>query len=422
MSPRTAAWLAWSLGILCVALLAFTLLLFAFNRSHPGVDVYGPWVQETVVAVTFPALGLLILSRRPQHPIGWLFCVAGFAAGLDHFCGEYAIYTQQAEPNSLPGGEISAWIVSWLWVPFNAVLVYVALLFPDGRPPSKRWRPVAWLVGITVVVGVTVAALLPVPVCNVCSIENPPRHRGLGERQRSGRRSDRGVLVWGSWACGGGLPVCALSSRWRRGAPADQVAGLRRLVGCLRYHPGVRRVRRDGSSVDLASRHNPVGNRLSRYPDRRGYSHLKAPPLRDRHPHKPHPCLRGSDGCTGLALLGGVETTQAIFRALTGQEEQPQLAIVVSTLVIAALFTPLRRRIQGFIDRRFYRRKCDARKTLEAFSAKLRDETDLDALSEDLVGVVRETIQPAHVSLWLRPDFDTSGSRGEDPQSRESHP
>jgi hypothetical protein len=104
-----------------------------------------------------------------------------------------------------------------------------------------------------------------------------------------------------------------------------------------------------------------------------------------------------------LAYFGGVTATQVVFRALTGQEEQPQLAIVVSTLVIAALFTPLRRRIQSFIDRRFYRSKYDARKTLEAFSAQLRDETDLNALSEDLVGVVRETMQPAHVSLWLRP-------------------
>jgi hypothetical protein len=104
-----------------------------------------------------------------------------------------------------------------------------------------------------------------------------------------------------------------------------------------------------------------------------------------------------------LVYFGGVAMTEVIFRGLTGQEQQPQLAIVISTLVIAALFNPLRRRNQSFIDRRFYRRKCDARKTLEEFSARLRDETDLEALNADLVGVVKETMQPAHVSLWLRP-------------------
>ena len=112
-----------------------------------------------------------------------------------------------------------------------------------------------------------------------------------------------------------------------------------------------------------------------------------------------------------LVYFGGVTATQAVFTVLTGQEEQPQLAIVISTLVIAALFTPLRRRIQTFIDRRFYRSKYDARKTLEAFSAQLRNETDLEALSDDLVGVVRETMQPTHVSLWLRPETTPKGKQ-----------
>ena len=113
-----------------------------------------------------------------------------------------------------------------------------------------------------------------------------------------------------------------------------------------------------------------------------------------------------------VVYLGGVAATEAIFRTLTGQGWQPQLAVVVSTLVIAALFTPLCRRIQSFIDRRFYRKKYDAAKTLEAFSAKLSHETDLDALKDDLVGVVRETMQPAHVSLWLRPDRGLRKRRG----------
>jgi hypothetical protein len=120
----------------------------------------------------------------------------------------------------------------------------------------------------------------------------------------------------------------------------------------------------------------------------------------------------GSLTVTLVALyFGGIVVLQRIFVTLTGQ--QSTLAVVASTLLIAALFTPLRRRIQSFIDRRFYRRKYDARKTLEAFSATLRDETDLEALNDDLVGVVRETMQPAHVSVWLRPETAPKGEQAE---------
>jgi hypothetical protein len=410
MSPRIAAWTAWSLGILSVVLLAPTLLLFALNLFHPDVDVFGLWIQETVVAVTFPALGLLIVSRRPEHPIGWLFCGAGLVAGLDHFCGEYAIYALLVQPNTLPAGQAAAWVSSWLWVPSNALLVYVALLFPDGRLPSQRWRPVGWLVGIAVVVGVAVAAVLPVPICNVCSIENPLGIEGL---ESVSELVD--ALIEAFWYGLGLVAVASLFLRFRRagGVERQQIkwlaytASVVVLGAILAYGvynaTGVRWTWQVGLillAVGFVGTPIAVSVAISRY---RLY---QIDTLINRT------LVYGSLTVLLAAVyVGSVVGLQGALRALTGQKSQ--LALVASTLFIAALFSPLRQRIQSFIDRRFYRRNYDARKTLQTFSATLRDETDLDAVSDDLVEVVRETMQPAHVSLWLRPD--TASKKDEAP-------
>jgi hypothetical protein len=420
MRPRTSTWIVWSLGILWVVLLALTFLLFTLNLLHPGVEV-DPiwWIQGTVVGVTFPALGLLLASRRPEHPIGWLFCAAGLLEGLDLFCGEYSHYALLAQPGSLPGGQAAAWITAWVWVPYTALLAFIVLLFPDGRLPSRPWLPFAWLVVIATVAFATVNALLPGPVWEGWPIENP-----LGIEALEGVSALDFALMKTVFYVVLGLPVIAsLFLRYRRAgglerqqikwvAYAASVVFLGAICGTpLQYSfvyvvdsaTGARWALLAGQSLTAVGY---VGIAIAMGIAILKYRLYEIDTLINR-------TLVYSALTATLAAIyfGGVTVTQAIFRALTGQEQQPQLAVVVSTLVIAALFNPLRRRIQGFIDRRFYRSKYDAAKTLEAFSAKLREETDLDALSDDLVGVVRETMQPTHVSLWLRPDTTSKGQQ-----------
>jgi hypothetical protein len=411
MRPRTSTWIAWSLGTLWVVLLAPTLLLFTSNLFNPKVEVYGLWVQGTFVGVIFPAIGLFLVSRRPEHPIGWLFCAAGLVVGLDHFCGEYAIYALLAQPGSLPAGQAAAWVSSWLWVPFTVLMLFFLLLFPDGRLPSGRWRSFAWLVGIAAIVGVAVQALLPVPTCEVCPIENPLGIEGLESVAELVDALVEAFLV----GVLGSLALASLFLRFRRasGVEHQQIKWLVFIFSVLFLGATLAYIVYSATEARWAW---SVGQSLLAVgsvgvPIAMGVAILRYR-LYDIDSLINRTLVYGSLTLLLAAVyFGGVTLTEAIFRTLTGQEEQPQLAIVVSTLVIAALFTPLRRRIQSFIDRRFYRKKYNAAKTLEGFSLKLRDETDLKTLSDDLVGVVSETMQPAHVSLWLRPNTPSKGEQ-----------
>jgi len=154
-------------------------VFLALNRSHPGAPDFDFAFRATVIVASCSTVGVLIASRRPAHPIGWLFSAVGLLSGVHLFCGEYAIYALVVERGSLPGGRVSAWTVGWLWVPLNALLAFVALLFPDGKLPSPRWRPIGWLNGVMALAGSFAAAFLPGPSPWIATIDNPFGVEGL---------------------------------------------------------------------------------------------------------------------------------------------------------------------------------------------------------------------------------------------------
>jgi hypothetical protein len=394
MSRRTAAWLAWSLFALVLLILALGLILWSPDA--------GFFLTFALIAAPFAVVGVLVASRRPRNPIGWLFLafavVAAFVASAD----QYAVYALVEHPGSLPGGNWVAWLASGIWHPAFGFFVFAFLLFPDGRLPSGRWSPVARIAAANYLVGAVIGLLWGPLFNDFFPYAEPPF------QLPSYLIADVtfGVFIFGNFAL---LVLSAVSLvlRLRRAAGVE-----RQQLKWFVYAVALFALVFPPSVLTLGDGRLIVAL-LPLVPAAAGIAILRYR-LYDIDVVINRTLVYGAlTVMLGAVYFGGVVATQRIFRALTGQEEQPQLAIVVSTLVIAALFNPLRRRIQGFIDRRFYRRKYDARKTLEAFSARLRDETDLEALSEDLVGVARSTMQPEHASLWLRPETDSDKARAD---------
>ena len=402
MSPRAATWLAWSVCIVSLSLMAFSLLLTALGWSSPLPRGWSAWRDQAISLVGLigvPILGGLIASRRPENPYGWLWVGLGLSFALVGLAEPYAAYALVANPGSLPAPGLVNKVLALGWVVLITLLPFVLLLFPTGRLPSRRWRFLGWIV---IVMG---AALLPLAFFSPDSGQGPVNvpfvvGGAVGEAM-SAVGLGTIMIIFTS------IILSALSLvvryQWARGVERQQLkwfALAAALNGGLILADQFRLDRSLGAALwnlldvtTFAALYVAVGIAILRHR------------LFDIDVVINRTLVYGSlTALLAAVYFGGVATTQAVFRVLTGQQDLPQFAIVVSTLVIAALFNPLRRRIQGFIDRRFYRKKYDARKTLEAFSAKLRDETDLDALSGDLTSVVREAMQPAHVSLWLRPD------------------
>jgi hypothetical protein len=383
MSGRAPTRLAWALAGLTLALLAAS-WAFRVDGAHTSVLV-------VALALTFSVVGALIASRHPGNAIGWIFLTVAVATGLTGVAGAYADQWLGGWGGSQALGETAAWYASLAWIPFILVpCTFLLLLFPDGRLPSRRWRWVAWCSGAGIAGLFLTSGLQPGPLEDYPQIENPygiesalldpltglaffavligivGSSASLVVRFRRARGQLRLQIKWlalaGAFA-GLIIPIALAGSElW--GEFATNVTSMLGVL-TLPLAAAIAILRHRLYDIDVVINRTLVYGALT-------------------------------------AILGGTYLALVVLAGLAVGDSD--VAIAGSTLAVAALFRPARARIQGAVDRRFYRRRYDAAQTLEAFSRRRRDQIDLEALADDLRGVVRETVQPAHLSLWLRGD------------------
>ena len=384
-------WVAWSMLAVFVVSLLVGLILAVANGSFQQNPT-----NQVMLFVGFGAfmgVGALIVAHRPGNAIGWIFSAIALLAFTGQLASEYAAYAYLTRPGSLPGAILAAWYGSWSWFVVVALaLIFTPLLFPTGRLLSPRWRPVAWLAGAATaaltVLGALRADLEVAPdhaVANpigVAAVENPEVSTvgdgllillvlliavafvSLVIRFRRSRGAERQQLKWFTYA-GALLPLALLGDSLP--APVgDLIFGV--VIVFLPVAAGIAILRYRLYDIDRLINRTLV------------YGLLTA--------------------LLGITYGGVVLVLGQLFGGVA--EDPPTRAVAGATLTVAALFQPARRRIQAVVDRRFNRRKFDAARTAEAFSVRLRDEVDLDALTAELLAVVDRTIQPTRSSLWLR--------------------
>jgi len=376
------------------------------NASTPTAAPRNPLVLDFcfwLLFVTFATVGALVASRWPKNAIGWIFCWLGLSFSLGSASEEYALYALVTEAGSLPGAKGMVWLTSLFGGPIVfALFALVFLLFPDGRLPSRRWRPVVWL-ELVAVVCLVAWAFEPGPLGNLglVRVSNPFGIQGAAGLL--GTLGLVGLFMTLAVAVAGGISL-VVRFRGARGVERQQIKwfAFSGVVFCAVFAAGLFLWTLPQSPATAWIWPVLFLAGASTIPAAVGIAILRHR-LYDIDLLINRALVYGSLTATLLAgYFGGIVVLQRLFVVLIG--ERSTLAVVASTLLIAALFNPLRRRIQGFIDRRFYRRKYDAAKTLAAFTARLREETDLDALSDNLVGMASATMQPEHASLWLRPE------------------
>ena len=398
--PRLAWWLCAS----ALLLMAAGLLLLALSRHARFPPSMDSWEEQALVILEFlgaPILGGLIAARRPANIYGWLWCVIGVGVGLDAFARGYATFGLLGRPGGLPGAMVVAWATNFTWILGLGLLPLVLLLFPDGHLPTPRWRPLAWLILVLAVALPLEGAVSPGSLQLFPFLDNPVGVTGgaLGRLVEAFGQVGFQLFL-------GTLPAAALALALRfhrsRGVERQQLKWFA-AAGLILV------------AVPVADTISPFGfdsNRLlellSTWPL---YVAIGIAILRYR--------LYDIDRLLnrtlvyglltvilGLGYSGAVLVAGQLFGGLGG--EPPDWAVAGATLATAALFQPVRRRIQAVVDRRFNRRRYDAAATIQGFATRLRQQLDLDALSDELLAVVDQTMEPTWTSLWLRPASEPS--------------
>ena len=396
---RRAARVTWAIWLV-VALPTVVLLALGASESTPGDD-FGlgglGGLSFVVASLAFVSVGGMVAARVPENPIGWIFCLIGLVIVIGDFAYQYADEMLFISSNPLPGGATAAWLQNLGLPPGFGLLGVALLLFPDGRLPSRRWRPALWLglAGIGLIV--TGYALRPGPLDDPFgTVSNPIGIAGSFDLMDA--LSGFGWMFMGASV---GLAAFAAATRLRRshGLEREQlkwiafaagvtgVAVVADVVSFFASLEGIDEVRIVLLAVGFGAFPLAAGAAILRYR------------LFDIDVVINRALVYGALTATlAVAYLASVLLLQLVL------SPSSDLAIAGSTLAVAALFQPARQRIQELVDRRFFRSRYDAARTLERFGTRLRDEVDLDALAGELTAVVADTMSPAHVTLWLRAD------------------
>jgi len=394
VSTRVAAW---ALAVVGIALtVAFSAL--DFMNDHR----FAPPVVGTIVVLAFLTVGLLIALRRPRNPIGWIYLVAMtfiWVGGDGNLAAQYAVYALSTHPGALPAVGWVLWVGKVLVViSFPTLVFFSLLLFPDGRLPSKRWRPVAIAAAVVPALVAIQTALLPEDLQSPAGVVVNPVRFTAADPLFALLSIPTVVLAIGV------LLACVVSPfvRFRRASGVERQQ-LKWFATGAAWIPlvGISGVIVAFVAPDVAAviRQSQWPLSVAGIPIAAGVAILRYR-LYDIDVLIRRTLIYAAVSVTLAATyFAGVLLFQTALRPLIGGTEVP---VALSTLAVVALFAPLRRRIQQVVDRRFYRSRYDAGRVLDAFSAQLRDEVDLAAVRGDLVRAVHRTVEPEHVSVWLR--------------------